>query len=486
MVDLTNISVLRSYTGTDTVSILYGYRVTGDSGGGTFILVPSDTTSADNGGTIIIDGSSRRWYRQTNGDQVNVVWFGAYGDGTHDDTIPIRAAISLGKTTRLPTGTYVAKDAITITTKGQTIFGDGRGSTIVRAPASFNLQAAGIFVFTSGEPAPQLRDFKITCVQPDRSVFNNLVKYPAAIQASLNNGQPRFILTRMAITLFPTCVQMTGNCGGATLNDVQLGGLQWSVVIDGSEDTVRLQTLHVYPFDLTANQSTIFYGTAIGVSSGRCEDLVMTDCLFICHTHLNLLQGSNSIFPGTTFGSAVNCGFDTYTGIVMSAGNFAVNGGYFSLGVSGAIPSIYQTGGQLRLSNVWFDASLTSSFPIVDISPSTAAASYLNITGYEFFTAAADVTCISASGVSGAEAIVQVSSCIFSKVPNTSYGSPVVSFPNSIGRLCMANCQISDKSTGTGTFISINTDNWHRVIGNASTGWSNVFPSARAGIYLYN
>jgi hypothetical protein len=42
-----------------------------------FIYQPADTTSADNGGTIIVDASGRRWYREGSSIySTNVLWFG--------------------------------------------------------------------------------------------------------------------------------------------------------------------------------------------------------------------------------------------------------------------------------------------------------------------------------------------------------------------------------------------------------------------------
>ncbi len=103
MANLNTIAALRAYAGADSSCIVFGYYTPGDSGGGTFVLVSSDT-AADNSGTIIVDANGHRWHRQTNADPVNVRWFGAYGDGNHNDTTAIQAAIQLGQATRLPTG----------------------------------------------------------------------------------------------------------------------------------------------------------------------------------------------------------------------------------------------------------------------------------------------------------------------------------------------------------------------------------------------
>ena len=70
-----------------------GYYAPDDGGEGYFWL-SADGSSADNGGTIIIDASGRRWYREQQGAPVSVMWFGAKGDGTTDDAARIQSAIS--------------------------------------------------------------------------------------------------------------------------------------------------------------------------------------------------------------------------------------------------------------------------------------------------------------------------------------------------------------------------------------------------------
>jgi hypothetical protein len=88
-------TALRAYTGTSKTAYVSGYSASVAPSGiaGMFVLDASDTTSSDNGGTIIIDGSSRRWKRVISGGQIDVRWFGAKVDGSTDDTSAIQAAI---------------------------------------------------------------------------------------------------------------------------------------------------------------------------------------------------------------------------------------------------------------------------------------------------------------------------------------------------------------------------------------------------------
>lgn len=84
---------LRAYTGRAT-----SVRITSVGLAGYFWQDASDTTSADNGGTIIVDASSRRWKRLQVGP-LNVRWFGAKGDGMTDDIAAIQVAVSFATST---------------------------------------------------------------------------------------------------------------------------------------------------------------------------------------------------------------------------------------------------------------------------------------------------------------------------------------------------------------------------------------------------
>ena len=126
---LQNYAALRAYNGRATRIYITGLLVTAKPAGiaGVFQYDPTDTTSADNGGTIIVGADGRRWKRDFIG-AVNIKWFGAKGDwngvtGT-DDTAAIQAALN-----SLPTMTY-SDPVQTYTNGGGEIFAP-RGSYLV-------------------------------------------------------------------------------------------------------------------------------------------------------------------------------------------------------------------------------------------------------------------------------------------------------------------------------------------------------------------
>ena len=103
VVPITDYTALRNYTGRATQ-----VRITDDGIAGLFKYDSTDTTTTDNGGTVIVDSSGRRWKRLFDG-AVSVKWFGAVGDGVKDDYAAIKAACAAiqangGGTLVLPEG----------------------------------------------------------------------------------------------------------------------------------------------------------------------------------------------------------------------------------------------------------------------------------------------------------------------------------------------------------------------------------------------
>lgn len=112
---VTNIAELRTADKTKTQFLFAkGYYTAGDGGGGFYRYDSTDTTTADNGGTVIVSTDGGRWKLILFSNTVSVKQFGAKGDVGTDDTAAIQAAIdnvpgylnTNGATIWFPPGSY--------------------------------------------------------------------------------------------------------------------------------------------------------------------------------------------------------------------------------------------------------------------------------------------------------------------------------------------------------------------------------------------
>ena len=91
LVGAANYAQIRAYTGTSTKINCYGISNIFDGGDGVFVRDDNDITSADNGGTLLVDLLGRRWRRIYDGN-VWVDWFRAAGDADDTDAFKRAAA----------------------------------------------------------------------------------------------------------------------------------------------------------------------------------------------------------------------------------------------------------------------------------------------------------------------------------------------------------------------------------------------------------
>lgn len=126
-----DIAALRLLTATtvSTQVILLSNYVAGD-GGGIFRYDSTDTTTADNGGTVIVDAAGKRWKRQYNDGFLQADWFGIM-DNAANRTAALNSAIaaSANATLLLPAGTIKLDAQVVVNVSNITIQGAGRRAT---------------------------------------------------------------------------------------------------------------------------------------------------------------------------------------------------------------------------------------------------------------------------------------------------------------------------------------------------------------------
>ncbi len=413
-------------------------------------------------------GAISRTIQSKLGDLVHVKDFGAVLDGVADDTAAIQAAINTGKPVDLGDGPRRITQPLTCSTTGQSIRGRGRNNTVFKINNTFNLGAAGVFVFTSGEVGPELREFGIEFTQPDTNVRASLTTYPPAIFAQ---ATPRFVVDRLRITRATTGIDMRGNSGGAFITKLEISSFNFAIRIDGSLDSVRFKEVHHWPFDLTPNQTDIFIDTSnVGWSIGRADDIHLEDSLSSCGgKQVHFFHGTFAT-PGPAFGNVVNCDFDTRGSIFFEDGIINLSTCIFSIG-NATSQMLKQTGGVLRVTNCEFENNVTLINPMIEVDGTAGGIPILQLTNC-IFRFGGEQTVLRTVGES-----TTIFTGNFIRGPiNVAFTKPLVKVEAG-SKITFNSNRTLDKGTGSGNLLEIAEDNFHIVTGNAFQGWGLSLPA---------
>lgn len=142
-----------------------GYYEVNDGGGGLFVADLADTTTADNGGTVIVDAAGTRWKRQYGGGSLTPAMFGGVADTSLVDgagtsaSAALQAAIDAAEAFSgtqipdiiIPAGVWLIDESV-VATKPIRIVGRGKyqSTLLVRLAVpdgttpGLNLQAGGV------------------------------------------------------------------------------------------------------------------------------------------------------------------------------------------------------------------------------------------------------------------------------------------------------------------------------------------------------
>ena len=268
------------------------------------------------------------------------------------DTAALTAAAASGRDFSIR-GACLLKRPMTITTKGQTFGGHDRTRDVLLIDSTFQGGSApGVIDIETGETGPHIHDLGLSFAQPDTAVRANLVSYPPAIY---NNAAPRSIFERIRMVGGIDGLVLAGNSGGAYADMIETGMFGKNISIDGAADAVRISRPHAFPFALTANQLAIFTSPAsgaVGLWSGRCDDLIVTQGLYFIGTSMHMAATAS----GVTFGSVTDTDFDTFGGYIQDAGLMQLTGDRWTLG-QGAAFAIQHNGGNLTVDNPHVEVS---------------------------------------------------------------------------------------------------------------------------------
>lgn len=352
-VNIANIAALRAFDGGAASTVVYveGYYTPGDGGAGTFVFIPGDTTSTDNGGTIIIDAANNRYYRETSDQSYSVMWFGAKANGSTDDTSAINSALSAASSGQevwlSERGQHLVSSGNINVSPGVILRGawNGGGSITLLHPAgnSFNLSGLNSAIILNPSysvilgAASQIRGVPIYregLVIPvtDSSAF--------AGTAILGQGDDNYIGYCMIL----------GFNAGIIITNVDRTRIEWvqadnqnGIVISTEYDTTMVENCHLWPFcsyvsgggaNAGYTRSGVGFslsGCALPVLSNNFAFAYFTDFLIVnCGgpTVVNCQADGISGFSGTTCFFIGNGTTDDTSGKFIGCTAFSLQSGY--------------------------------------------------------------------------------------------------------------------------------------------------------------
>ncbi len=437
-----------------------------------------------------VSGQSGSWNIDWSsvGDVANAALYGAKFQGSSTaaaDTVAVQSAFNSGKAEiRIPVlgGTWNPTACVTVPVASPHIVFDGSyGTSALSIGVGPGLQTSqvpnckGIITLTAGA-APWIVGLNANYTQPDPTQ-TALYTYPPLISAQ-NSG--RFRLDHVLCSNATSCIDMRGNSGGAYIFDLKYNSYGPGIQIDGSIDTVRLEKLHWYPFNMTANQA-VYYETpangAIGVNSGRMDDLNISDSIFLGGIGLHTYTGTGTTYGGVaaggggTFGSITNTDFDTFEGIQMDSGSIVATASTFTL--ASALQSLVLNAGSFTCTSCNFGAQATGATSIYLPNGSTATATIGNSL---FSSLTFDINDVYVLG-----GVMQLTGNQFFRTAGATYNKDTI-FSNG-GRLIATSNYAPDHGTGggSGQFINILSDAQHSISNNVAPGWGYLTPSTGGG-----
>jgi hypothetical protein len=309
----------------------YSTQITADTAEGIYLKADAIASSA---GAWVRAGD---WAAQG----ADARWFGLVAD--YDPTLQtgtsnhaaLNAAFAVADHVVLPAGNILISDRVQMVSSSadhpKKMIGAGRRHTRIYINDGFNLSADAVIKLTGGTgDRHTLSNFTVICQdQPDDPTLSNYIAYPPIIHAQ---NMPRFEVSNLKIQEAYIGIDMTGNSGGAYIDDLELSAFYRGILIDGSLDSVKITRLHWWPFGFPSvtNKKNVM-AAARGIMSGRCDDFHLENSILFSTIEAAYFYTSVN---GSTFGSISSTDFDDRGGLVVQGGDLVVTGCIFTMGTA--------------------------------------------------------------------------------------------------------------------------------------------------------
>ena len=312
---VTNISALRALDKTKiSYAVTKGYYTAGDGGAGEYWYDSSDTSSTDNGGTIITASDGGRWKLIT--FTYNVRLFGAKATVGFDDTQYIQNCINaagVGATVYFPKGFYNINGTIT-KKAGQILKGDGWATVV----GSYSIEGGTCLIQNSTADIPLVYCYGASdSAQVERGGLVDIALYNSTSNSTVGTGycacnSRQELLSNVYVANFNTGILQRNSCWQWSMTNVIVMGAAFCLIAsDEGEDSTY--------------QSCIFRPYRPGGVGVKLKNMSQTSLFLGCDMSngawgVILEQGDTGATPYPMHASFINCQFeDNSSGCIMTS-----------------------------------------------------------------------------------------------------------------------------------------------------------------------
>lgn len=292
-------------------------------------------------------------YSMINGAPINVLDYGAAGDGTTDDTSAIQSALNTGKTVYFPDGTYKITSPLTVSSATRKIYGNGPKTVIYPYLSAgevcfdvtvqavrfefdnfyFNLPSGeeddiAAIAFTSATPANRGSVISNIWINGLQKGFVSTAGSYAKL--TIQNWHHHYLFANIAGS-HSIKIDTVANTVFLSNLDI-IGGFEYGVWLAGSVFSVK-------DFDIAGDSPSYLMGTSVyldscssgSVENGWVEGLIdpgnpgdqpaiyLNDCVSVSVRNVNVANGS--VFFANGIGNTLDsCMFGNTTGGVRTVG----------------------------------------------------------------------------------------------------------------------------------------------------------------------